>query len=714
MEEDPIPRLQEEIDRLSRQLTEYQQQLMNIRRQMNALSGEKAARNMPQAGAVAPRAVAPGAAAPGAAAPGAAAQHSASRPLPPRPTAKAPTEAYIGGNLLSKIGIAALVVGMAIFVKYAFDNDLIGPWGRLLLGWGTGLGLAALALFLKPAYRTYSAVLLSGGVATVYFTTYASFYFYHFLPAWLTFALMVATTLATVWQATRYNVEWIGLFGLVGAYAVPFLVGGNGAPWGLFTYMTILNAGVLALAYRKDWQKMKLFAFLVTWIIFGVFVQDSSRPGYVWISLFFGSVFFLMLYAAMIVHKTASTSVQIALVVFNALIFTTAERVVLPDDTHWMFLLSGAALVHAGVAGWMRSRNRSLALTAWSLTICCLVSVAYMAVSGPGLLVIGMSGAAVFYLLGQRHQSSFLVRWGIVLSVFSVLVLFGALAAQGVEPNVPAFLNAVFFGRLTTLAVLGGMVYAGMYLFRDRPTASWLGALLFLAAYPTGWMECYLHGQSGPVTFAMFTGFYLGSAFLLMARDAGTAWRFIGVFLTFGYALYLLADHPPGILREWRLAHPDTSGWLRYALYAAISLATVGCYLLMRRSSLEPVRQAAVYLLLAGIWYLTSQELVSVFVGTEKATAQSGYDQAHHAGWSVLWGVYSFVLIGIGFGWKWKSFRLAGIALFGIVTGKLLLYDLTGLSTGGKIVVFLSVGVLLLLASFLYQKFRLSDEQRKE
>ncbi|SDL52953.1 DUF2339 domain-containing protein [Siphonobacter aquaeclarae] len=690
MEEESLRRLQDEVERLSRQLTDAQQQLQDVRRQLHALAGRPSGVPIP------PPAPAPKPA-----------------PIPPRPIAKAPTEAYIGGNLLSKVGIAALVIGMAIFVKYAFDNDLIGPWGRLLMGWGIGCGLVALALFLKPRYLTYSAVLLSGGVATVYFTTYASFYFYHFVPSPVAFAVMVATTLVTVWLATLYDVEWIGLFGLVGAYAVPFLVGGNGAPWGLFTYMTILNTGVLVLSYRKDWRKMNLFAFLVTWTIFVAFVLDSSRPGYFWTSLVFGSIFFLMLYAALLIHDTAANSRQAVLIILNALVFLVAGRIVLKENPDWILFLAANAGIHAGVAWWLRVRNRSLSLTAWSLCIVSGIVLEEAAVGPSFLLLTGMAGAWAFYLTGLQRSMLFLVRWGIVLAVLSVLVLFRDLSLQAVDHQVTAYMNSVFVKRFVALTLLGGMVWAGFYRFHDRRSASWLGALLFLAAYPAGWMECYLHGLAGSSSFTLFTGTYLGISLLLIARDAGPVWRAIGLVLSVVLWLYLLADQPFSHLRTLRLAHPDTSGALRYALYAAVALATAGCFLVMRKASSQRVRQAAVYLPLAAAWYLGSEELVSLFVGTDKTAAADHYQQAYHAGWSVLWGVYSFVLVGIGFGRQWKPFRLAGITLFGIVVAKLLLYDLSGLSSGGKIVVFLSVGVLLLLASFLYQKFRLPEEKKE-
>jgi len=64
----------------------------------------------------------------------------------------------------------------------------------------------------------------------------------------------------------------------------------------------------------------------------------------------------------------------------------------------------------------------------------------------------------------------------------------------------------------------------------------------------------------------------------------------------------------------------------------------------------------------------------------------------------------SYILI--GFNQKIKIFRLAGIALFGIVVVKLFLFDLNNTPPLGKIIAFISLGVLLVILSFLCQKLK--------
>lgn len=78
----------------------------------------------------------------------------------------------------------------------------------------------------------------------------------------------------------------------------------------------------------------------------------------------------------------------------------------------------------------------------------------------------------------------------------------------------------------------------------------------------------------------------------------------------------------------------------------------------------------------------------------------------HKAGFDILWGVVSFVLIFLGMKWKSKNIRIASLTLFAVTLLKLFLFDISGLSEGGKIAAFISLGVLLLVMSFMYQKLK--------
>ena len=118
----------------------------------------------------------------------------------------------------------------------------------------------------------------------------------------------------------------------------------------------------------------------------------------------------------------------------------------------------------------------------------------------------------------------------------------------------------------------------------------------------------------------------------------------------------------------------------------------------------EFVREAAV----KKAWTLTMYGMVLAFISAEYLcwTSFSGAGKQYKLGLSIVWGVYALMLIVLGIQKKQKHLRLAAIALFMITLIKLFFYDLAGSSTITKTISFISLGVLLLVVSFLYNKYK--------
>jgi len=88
------------------------------------------------------------------------------------------------------------------------------------------------------------------------------------------------------------------------------------------------------------------------------------------------------------------------------------------------------------------------------------------------------------------------------------------------------------------------------------------------------------------------------------------------------------------------------------------------------------------------------------------------FETSDKLGLSILWGVYALLLITLGIWKRKKHLRLAAMVLFGITLIKLFFYDLSHLTTISKTIVLVSLGLLLLLISFLYNKYKhlIADE----
>jgi len=213
-------------------------------------------------------------------------------------------ENFIGLRLINFIGIIVLVIGLSIGVKYAIDRNLISEGMRITLAYVAGIVLFALSLRLKKKYSSFSAILFSGGMASLYFTTYGAYVYYNMFSFGLAFLIMVLLTIYTVYEAIQYNRQEIALLGLVGAYGIPFLISKNADRADLFfLYISLINLGVVYLSVKKLWKAVGIIAQVITWILFIGWASMRYQAKFQFISTSFMIFFFLVFLFAVLSFK---------------------------------------------------------------------------------------------------------------------------------------------------------------------------------------------------------------------------------------------------------------------------------------------------------------------------------------------------------------------------------------------------------------------------
>ncbi|MFV0541045.1 MAG: DUF2339 domain-containing protein [Aestuariibaculum sp.] len=178
-------------------------------------------------------------------------------------------EKFVGENLINKIGILILVLGISFFVKYAIDRDWINEPARVGIGILAGALVMMVAHRLKKNYAAFSSVLVAGAISIFYFTIAIAFHDYQLFSQTVAFAIMVVITAFSAFVSVAYNRQELAVLSLIGGFAVPFMVStGEGNYMVLFTYITILNIGILAIAYFRKWNIVSILSFLFTSILF--------------------------------------------------------------------------------------------------------------------------------------------------------------------------------------------------------------------------------------------------------------------------------------------------------------------------------------------------------------------------------------------------------------------------------------------------------------
>jgi uncharacterized membrane protein len=217
-----------------------------------------------------------------------------STPAPLSHEAKVSFEVRLGQKWALIAGIVTMVFGVAYFLKYSFDQGWIGPAGRVGLAylWGAGF-LVGGNSFRQKGYSLFGLNLIGGGIAVLYFATFAAFQLYHLFPQVPAFALMVLTTGLAGTLAIRYNTKWLAVLGLVGGFSTPILLSsGENHEIVLFSYMLILNLGILGIALYQKWDLLNFLGFAFTYVIytawyFGAYNQEQFWPAIIFLNLFY-------------------------------------------------------------------------------------------------------------------------------------------------------------------------------------------------------------------------------------------------------------------------------------------------------------------------------------------------------------------------------------------------------------------------------------------
>src|SRR5438874_8038377 len=177
-------------------------------------------------------------------------------------------EQFMGAKLFAWIGGFALFLGIAFFVKYSFEHNLIPPELRVAIGFVVGAGLVVGGLLLKRKENAVTAqTLCATGILVLYAMTFACRGYYHFAFFGLipTFLLMTLITAVAFLLAVRLNAMVVAVLGIAGGFLTPVLLStGEDYPLGLFVYIALLDVGLLAVAQRQRWNALSILGALGT------------------------------------------------------------------------------------------------------------------------------------------------------------------------------------------------------------------------------------------------------------------------------------------------------------------------------------------------------------------------------------------------------------------------------------------------------------------
>ena len=696
-------------------------------------------------------------------------------PVNKPPKTKIDLEKLIGENLINKIGIAITVIGVAIGAKYSIEHDLISPLTRIILGYLTGAGLLGFGMKLKKKYENYSAVLVSGAIAIMYFITYSAYSFYDLIPQVMAFVLMVVFTAFTVVAAINYNKQVIAHIGLVGAYAVPFLLSeGSGKVAILFSYMAIINIGILVIAFKKYWKPLYYSSFGLTWLMYFLwYVSKYQTNEHFILALTFLSIFFATFYLTFLAYKLLQKEKfkidDIILLLANSFIFYGIGYAIL--DKHetgeqllGLFTLCNA-IVHfivSAIIYWQKLADKNLLYLISGLVLVFITIAIPVQLDGNWVTLLWAGEAALLFWIGRTKNVPIYEKLSyplMILAFFSIVhdwtTVYDRYYTEQPETRITPLLNINFLTSLLFIIAFGFINFLNRN--KNYPSALvsqkgiskiisfFIPAILFFTLYyafrmeiANYWNQLYTdsalvinsEGQQYPdyywnydlsrfktiwvinysllfVSILSFVNFRKLRNQQLGLINLGLIILTLTVFLIQG--LYALSELRESYLEQTLSQYYQRGAFnisIRYVSFAFVALTLIACYKYIRQDFMQrDFKIAFDFLLHTSVLWIASSELIN-WMDIAEST------QSYKLGLSILWGIYSLLLIALGIWKKKKHLRIGAISLFGVTLLKLFFYDISHLDTIAKTIVFVSLGILLLIISFLYNKYKhiISDE----
>jgi len=652
-------------------------------------------------------------------------------------------EQRIGTRWVLVAGVITVIFAVAFFLKYAYDQQWIGPLGRVIIA-GVG-GLVALGVgevTRRLGYGVVAKGVTALGFAILYATVFAAHRWYALIDATPAYALAIGVTVAAMVYAVTLDEMIAAMLALTGGYLTPVLLStGQNLPTPLFSYVLILSAGAMLCAFRRNWTAVDLVAFIGTFALYTGWFERFYRPQMIGdslpeqlaVALFWLTVFFLVYLVLPLlptfVQRIRSQRRDVVVILANVMILANAAVVFYYLWTilfhHHRESLAGCSLgmgaVHLVLTGFVLIRSGEdsdlwHALLATGLAFVTLAVPLYFRLYA--VAVIWAVEGLVLAVIGLRCRNALIQIAAACVGVLTVGKLVLDLPMHD-EPF-DVILNVPF----GTWCLVAAVVLACHVAYRCNPrlepnlrqtATEWLytvGLFLLMAAVM---MELWHHGDlniakgRGMTFFREQMPLVMAAAVLLFVAQPlvprGSLCRAVATLLAASGSVYLVSIYTEFHDRAFTLFANRDFG--RAGVFVVILFAG-GCWLRRdeRRDEAPPVLSAGFALAGVGVlWALLTEEIWYYF---RLSRPEGNWAVLAHTAISVMWALYATALMVIGFWRRIRNLRYLALGLFLLLLAKIFLVDTRTAETVYRIGGFLATGLALVGVSYLYQHLKKS------
>jgi uncharacterized membrane protein len=631
-------------------------------------------------------------------------------------------ESVVGVKLFAWIGGLAFFLGVVFFVKYAFENNLITPLMRVVSGAVVGAALIVIgALTGARRYRVPAQSLCATGILILYATTYAAHSFYNLIPLSAATVFMWIVTGLALFLASHQSAQSAAWLGVIGGFLTPALLWTKSDnPVALFGYIGVLNCGIAGVSALKRWNYFVLLAAIGSVMTEFAWTADFFGPSRTETARFIFLGIEMLFVAICIVRSRTGTgdpwsTIATALTAFAALLFCSLvilfdifnQRRYSADFIFPILFFGSAGLLAVGTT--VRSTTRKATELAVVLAI--------------ALALIWLAEAIWHDRMFGSNQPLPIIAWYVAL-----LLLFTA---------TPYVCGVARLWPWVISAAVGPLQFWFVYrLIEARFSDQWIGLLPLAFAIPAAIGVVYLVKRQNVSLASADSRLAVQGAAIVLFVSLIFPVQFEHEWITIGWAvegvglLLLYRAIPNSRLRAVALIvfcaafvrltlnpaifdyHPRSRvhifNWYLYAYGFPALCCFVGARLFgePREKAYERRASALLYTLGAILFFFLLNIEIADYYSIGPTLTFSFYGNfARDMTYTITWALFAFILLVAGVIKKLRPLRLAAIGLLSLALAKLFLHDLDRLNQLYRIAAFLSVAVIAIVASFIYQRF---------
>ncbi|WP_291723352.1 DUF2339 domain-containing protein [Bernardetia sp.] len=667
-------------------------------------------------------------------------------------------EEYLGENLLNKVGIIMLVVGIIMLINFGIDAGFIGNIGQLFIGFTVGGILVGLSHHQRNSSKTLSATYLVGGMIILYYSATLLFEYYSVGSQIWAYAINLLITLVAVVLAIAHDRKTLALVSIIGGYVTAFVVVGFETTnyFALFTYLLLLNIIALGIAYKKEWNIINIFTFFTSLLLFDiwVFLADFNVENNVSTALIFSTLYYVTFFLMNIVYSMGTrqrlkgfnyTMLLANVISYVVIIFYVLYQI---DSLGYLGAFIFGLAVFNSIYSYLLYKSDSadvkLFYTVVGYTIAFFTIAIPLLVDKEYINVCFVFEGVILIWVGVRSQMSVFKTASMFLIGASIFVWFLDLYWSYENDLTRRFLlNGAVLSSLLTMV---GLAFS-IYLLKDEDEeedigfinigmyTNFLGGFMLMILFFIGNLELIIHKANnfGSDDFRLILIGLFNIVYAVGVWQFAKTVKWNGVMqimggmvflMTFVY-LILVQPQAMDLLLEHIRTKSAESHWLTNSNalsqylghYINLFVTIFGLVLLARDvyyndGDKSVVYATTIYILCFAVVAYSSLELRNTVVwlfydmsdGVEAKEAI--LETNNQFGYPILWALLSIAAISLGLRYKIKEVRLFALILFVVLLIKFFLWDFWHMGRVEGIITFVIIGAILLRIGYKYNRLR--------